>query len=113
MPPVREKDILAACLRLLNLLGILAWRSNSGGLHAEHKGKRRYVRFSGALGLSDIIGVLPDGRFFACETKRPGGKLTTNQGAFLDAVNRVGGLGLCVTSPEELLAGLRSEGVVA
>ena len=47
-------------------------------------------------GVSDIIGQLRDGRFFAIEVKRPGEKPTPEQSEFLSLVNDAGGIaGVC------------------
>lgn len=43
-------------------------------------------------GVSDIIGQLRDGRFFALEVKRPGEKPTEEQAAFLSMVEGAGGV---------------------
>lgn len=43
-------------------------------------------------GVSDIIGQLRDGRFFALEVKRPGEKPTEEQAVFLSMVNDAGGV---------------------
>ena len=43
-------------------------------------------------GVSDILGILPDGRFLAIECKSPSGKTTTEQDRFLASVNARGGL---------------------
>lgn len=108
-----ERDIQAACLHLLALSGVMAFRVNSGAVTGEHNGKRRFFRFNGARGCSDILGVLPrSGRFLAVEVKRPGGKLTPDQAAFLDRIRAAGGLALVVRSDRELEAALRVEGVL-
>jgi hypothetical protein len=61
------------------------------------------VRFCGAEGCSDVLGLLsPSGRFLAVEVKRVGGRLTERQRGFLDAINRAGGLGVVVHSAAEL-----------
>ena len=44
----------------------MVWRQNQGGMP---NGRGGFRRFNGMPGLSDIIGILPDGRFFACEIK--------------------------------------------
>lgn len=45
-------------------------------------------------GVSDIIGVLPDGRAFACEVKAPGRKARPDQLAFITKFNECGGVAL-------------------
>jgi hypothetical protein len=120
-PPL-EKEIQAQILAYLALLpGVLAWRQNAGGMKANYKGKERFFRFASRPGISDIIGVLPasrhgvtasrqPGRFLAVECKRPGGKLSLDQAAFLDAVRAAGGLALVVHSLDELIEALCVEG---
>jgi hypothetical protein len=65
-------------------------------------GEARLIRFCSALGASDILGVLPGGRFVAVECKRPGNVPTDDQREFLNAVNRRGGLALLVYDAVDL-----------
>jgi len=77
----KETDIQAAILSCLRAMGIFAWRQNTG---AVSEGKR-FVRFA-FPGISDILGVLPGGKFLAIEVKSDRGKLTPRQKAFLQHV---------------------------
>jgi hypothetical protein len=96
----RESDILAACLDLLRLRGILAWRNNTTGVYDP--ARKCFRAFHGLKGVSDILAILGDGRLLAVETKSATGRLTPEQEWFLDEVNHRGGLGLCVRSVGEL-----------
>jgi hypothetical protein len=100
----REQDLVNACLQLLKLRGVFAWRNNSGAfVLGEGKG-RRFFR-AGLVGGSDILGVLhPTGQLLAVEVKRPGGKPTPQQQAFLDAVRAAGGVAAVVRDVAELVA---------
>jgi hypothetical protein len=99
---VKEADVLRACLDYLKLSGVLCWRNNTGATVARNAaGRKRFIRF-GAPGSSDILGVLPGGKFLAVETKRPGGKLSVLQSEFLAAVTIAGGVALCVSDVREL-----------
>ena len=112
-PPVipLEADILRQCLDYLRLRGIPAWRQNQGGIRATYRGRRRFVRFAGIEGISDILGLLPpSGRLLAVECKRPGGKPSPQQLAFLEQVRAAGGLAVVVHSLHELEAALREAG---
>src|SRR3990167_4955078 len=112
-PPRRESDLVREALRFLNRIpGVVAWRTNVGAVSADHKGKRRFVRF-GFAGLSDIIGwqQSTDGvhqagplvaRFLAVELKTGTGKLTPQQQGFLELVNKSGGIGFVARSCERL-----------
>jgi hypothetical protein len=110
-PEVRpkEKEVQRAILSYLAALGVMAWRTNSGGF----KGKSgSYYRFHTQRGCADIIGVLPGGRFLAIEVKRPGKDSTSKrrreeQLAFQDAINGAGGLAFIARSVAEVEAVLR------
>ena len=110
LPKPLEKDIQKQCLLWLKLTGCLPIRVNSGAFGGEYKGKKRFVRMNSEPGCSDILAVLPDGRFLAAECKRPGGKATPEQLSFLDAVRKRGGLGVVVSSVDELVNALAAEG---
>jgi hypothetical protein len=64
-------------------------------------------------GVSDILGVLPGGRFLAIEVKAPNGKLTDHQKQFLEEVLSNGGFGLIARSPEEVKAEFANIGIRA
>ena len=106
-PAIPESAILKSCLARLDALGAFVWRQNQGAMTGEHKGKRRFMRFAGADGISDIIGVLPDGRMIAVECKRPGGKATVRQRAFLQRVAACGGCAILTDDPDEMEAEVR------
>lgn len=57
------------------------------------------------VGSSDIIGILPDGRFLAIEVKRPkkGSNAEAEQLRFIEAVNNAGGVAGIARSPQEAL----------
>jgi VRR-NUC domain len=100
----KESDVLSSCLQYLRLSGIFAWRSNNTGVFDP--ARKCFRSFRGLKGVSDLLGVLADGRLLAVETKRAGNRPTAEQQAFLDEVNRRGGVGLWVTSVHELAAAL-------
>lgn len=103
----REQDLVNACLAFLQLRGIPAWRQNQGAVAGTYSGRRRFVRFCSAKGVSDVLGILPPaGRMLAVEVKQPGRKPTPDQAAFLEQVRRAGGLGVVVHDLAELQAAL-------
>lgn len=121
MKAATESDVLRACLDLLRLRGIFAWRSNTAGVRRRDRAGREFWAHHGLKGCADILGILPKvcpacgnwrpGTLLAVETKRPGGKLTQAQKWFLDAVRQAGGLSLVVRDVRELDEALRREGV--
>lgn len=96
-----ESMIVSACLKLLELRRILAWRANQ----IPVKGRT----FRGLRGVSDIIGVLDDGRLLAVEVKTETGRIRPEQTAFLDAVRERGGVAMIVRSVAELNENLNRE----
>lgn len=104
-----EGEVVRACLDTLYTLGIYCWRQNQGGIPLEDGGFRS---FNGMRGLSDIIGILKDGRFLAVEVKRPGKTATEEQWQFIESIQKNGGVSMVVSSVDELLADLKTFGVV-
>ena len=99
----KENIVLSQCLKYLEVLQIYHWRNNTGAL----KIGRRFIRF-GFPGSSDILGILPDGRFLAIECKREkGGRLSEAQKDFISRINDNGGVAMCVHSLEELQENMR------
>jgi hypothetical protein len=107
---------LRSCLQLLQLHGIFCWRQNQGAIPRAGGGYRKFV---GLKGVSDIIGVVPFkpmnevyGIFFAVEVKKPGGRLSKHQKAFLRNVTENGGLAVCVDDVKQLEAWLKEQGLI-
>jgi VRR-NUC domain len=100
MRAVLEKDIQRHCLEWLAYEGIFCWRQNN---LATPRGDGVYS-FHGKRGVSDILGIMPDGRFLAIEVKQPGKKLRPEQEEFLQEITERGGVGMCVHSLDELQA---------
>jgi hypothetical protein len=104
LPVVRESVVLRAVLAVLQAHPRVAfvWRANT----ISQKIGLRYIK-AGFVGQPDVLGMLKDGQFLACEVKRPGGKLTDEQAAFLELVNRRGGLGFMATSVDDVMRALK------
>lgn len=58
---------------------------------------------SGVNGVSDIIGLLPGGRFLAIEVKTDRGKATPRQDKFIRDVNEEGGLAFIARSVDDVI----------
>jgi hypothetical protein len=57
-----------------------------------------------SVGVPDIVGVLPDGRFLGIEVKLPGKKPTLLQEAWIEAVNRHKGIAFIAYSVDDVIA---------
>lgn len=95
---MKENEVLRGCLEYLRANGIFCFRNNTGAV----KIGRRFIRY-GTPGSSDILGIMPDGRFLAVECKREkGGRLSELQKAFLTAIQINGGVSIVARSVDEL-----------
>ncbi|HEY1189323.1 MAG TPA: hypothetical protein VGE74_16845 [Gemmata sp.] len=56
---------MAQCLEWLAQLRIYAWRNNTGSCKTR---QGHFIRY-GQVGSSDVLGILPGGRFLAFECK--------------------------------------------
>lgn len=95
-PADMEKDIVAAILRYLKQRPrCFAWKTH-GGMY-------------GTAGIPDIIACM-DGRFYAFEVKRPGGRLSRLQDVTLKKIEAAGGVAVIVTSVDEVKKALAGKG---
>ncbi len=102
-----ENPVVRAALSLLAYYGVEAWRNQAVRVPGRH--------FNGRKGVSDILGVTCTGRFVAIECKKPGGKVSPEQRAFLDMVQARGGVGIVLDSIEaavETLKALKDSGEI-
>ena len=102
-----ETALVRACLDLLTFCGVLCWRNNTTGVYDP--ARKRFRTFQGRKGVSDILGVLPRGKFLAVECKVGKNKLSPEQELFLGDVERYGGIGLVVYELGDLESFLRDE----
>lgn len=99
---MRESTVQSQILEYLKWRGILCTRINAGNILLG----RRRVRLA-EPGWSDIIGMLPGGRFLAIETKTPEGILRASQILFIGRVRRDGGLAIVADSVEDVEQALK------
>lgn len=107
-PEPREADVLSAVLQALAMHPRVAWAhrfNTAAGKLVRKSGHSQFMRF-GFPGCPDVIGQLRDGRFLACEVKRPSGQTTPEQEAFLDCVRANGGVALVARSVDDLIRAL-------
>ena len=108
-----ENQIQQEILYFLHLVPAVKffWRNNTGAVKAQYKGKSRFIRF-GEAGLSDILGILNDGKFLAIEVKTAKGKLTEKQEDFLNTVIRANGVGFIARSVKDVMNNLKRLGYI-
>lgn len=89
---IPEKAIENQILHYLYKKKIFAWKNQSTGVFDPVK--RIYRKSNNAFhikGTSDILGILPDGRFLAIEVKSATGRLSEEQKFFIFQINANGG----------------------
>ncbi len=109
----KERDISKACLQALAYRGQRLYRRNVGARpwSDDPEDKRRVMY--GRAGQSDFWGILPkSGRHLEIEMKRPGGRPSPKQYAWLAEVRAAGGAAYwcddvddCLRLYDEVLAG--------
>lgn len=95
-----ENPVVRAALQLLAFYQVEAWRNQAVRVPGRH--------FNGRKGVADILGVTANGRFVAIECKKPGGKVSSEQRAFLDMVQARGGVGIVLDSVEAAMETLKA-----
>ncbi|HOD71603.1 MAG TPA: VRR-NUC domain-containing protein [Deltaproteobacteria bacterium] len=104
MIPLREHDIQKQILEYLARRRIFAWRQNSGAVVYEDRNRdKRFVRFASVNGISDILGILPDGRLLAIEVKKKGGKPSLEQQVFMEAIQENNGIAIVAYSLDDVV----------
>ena len=96
-------------LRVEQARGRVVWFARVNGTTAKIKGYpvksyRLYLlgEAERSKGYSDLHGMLPGGRYFALEVKRPGESVTPEQLAFIEAVRGGGGMAAAVRHWEDV-----------
>lgn len=94
-----ENEVLKESLAVLKKHNIFCWRQNTGAFKTQNGGFFR----SSMAGVSDILGILPDGRFLAVECKREkGGVLSEKQKEFLENIDKNKGVAIVCSNAENL-----------
>jgi hypothetical protein len=101
---VKEKAIETQILHFLAYKGIMAWKIENQGTFDAKKGiYRRKIGPGRTLGVSDIVGLLPNGRLFAIEVKSATGRISEHQEQFLNRIKQNEGLAFIARSIEDVI----------
>lgn len=95
---MKHSELVNNCLFFLSLNRIFAWQNNTGAAKIGNA----FVQF-GKKGSSDIIGILPDGRFLGVEIKIGKDTQKPEQIIFQDRIERNGGIYILVRSIDDLI----------
>lgn len=99
-----ESDILATILAYLRIRGITHWRVPLSGLFNQGRKTKNSMK-----GHPDVAGLLPGGRYFAIEVKRPkGARWSEEQHEWRAKLEGAGALYLVATSVGDVERGLEA-----
>ena len=102
-PKVLEKVIENQIFHYLKKRGIFCWKNDSVGIFDPVKKIYRSNRNPNRIkGVSDILGILPNGRFLAIEVKAEKGRASPEQVEFLSQIERNGGIGILARSLSDI-----------
>lgn len=99
-----EKEIENQILEYLSVIPGHFWKNQSTGLYDPTK--RRFRKNNNKYhinGVSDILGILPNGIFVAIEVKTPKGRLTDSQKTFLKEITLNGGIAFVARSVKDVV----------
>lgn len=104
------RNLVCGYLRAKNLLFFI---HDSVGIYDPRKKIYRKNKSPYRInGVSDIIGMLPDGRMFAIELKAGTNKPTQDQLNFIENVNNCGGVAFWAKSIDDVKREFEARGVV-
>ena len=105
---IPEQNIENEILLWLNMSGIFAWKVKTVGVFDPVK--KIYRRSNNRYhikGVSDVLGILPDGKLLAIEVKSKAGRASPEQIQFIDKIKASGGVALIARSLEEVIETVR------
>ena len=99
---IKEKEIQNAILDYLAHCPGKFWTNASTGIYDPVKKCFRRTPRHFVAGVSDILGVLPDGTFVAIEVKTAKGRVSENQKKFLEDIQRCNGIAFVARSIDDV-----------
>lgn len=101
MSETREQtaETIRCILKFLTSNGVYAWRQNVTGIPLPSGG----FRPGGKRGVSDILAILPSGRFMAVEVKTGKDRISPEQEGFQTNIRNNNGLVFIVSSCEDFI----------
>ena len=109
---VSESEVIRQVKEVIDITGLEIQRVNVGCFAVGEGRTKRFVR-TAKKGTLDYEGYDNYGRHVGIECKRPvGGRLSDEQAARIDDINRKGGVAFVVRSGNEALEKLREAGCI-
>lgn len=109
---VSESEVVRQVKEIIRITGLKLQRINTGCFAIGEGRTKRFIKTAEA-GTLDFEGYDNHGRHVGIECKRPvGGRLSDEQEARIDDINRKGGIAFVVTSGNEALEKLQKAGCI-
>ena len=109
---VSESEVIREVKEVIDITGLEIQRINTGCFAVGEGRAKRFIKTAEA-GTLDFEGYDNHGRHVGIECKRPvGGRLSDEQAARIDDINRKGGVAFVVTSGEAALQQLKEAGCI-
>lgn len=109
---VSESEVIRQVKEVVRITGLKLQRINTGCFAIGEGRAKRFVKTAEA-GTLDFEGYDNHGRHVGIECKRPvGGRLSDEQAARIDDINRKGGIAFVARSGNEALEKLREAGCI-
>jgi len=97
-----ENAIQSAIMQYLFYNKIFHWRNNNTPIYDVTRKRFRAMPKGAIKGVSDILGILPDGRFLAIEVKKPRSYMSKEQKLFIKNINENGGVAFMARSIDDV-----------
>lgn len=109
---INESEVVREVKEVIRITGLKLQRINTGCFTVGEGRAKRFIKTAEA-GTLDFEGYDNHGRHVGIECKRPvGGKLSDEQAARIDDINRKGGIAFVARSGDEALEKLREAGCI-
>jgi hypothetical protein len=99
---MKETDIQNTILEYLQIKKIYCWRNNNTSMYDPTKKVFRAMPKHSIKGVSDILGILPNGKLLAIEVKKKGTYPSKEQKEFIQHINDNGGVAFVARSIEDV-----------
>ena len=102
MREAKKSEIQKSIIDLLKYKRFLVVKHRNVGIYI--RAQDRYMQLApGEKGISDIIACSPKGIFWAIEVKKPGGRVSSDQIAFLNRVRANNSIGIIAYSIDDVI----------
>ena len=108
---MKESVLINQIIEYLSYKNIFAWRNNTMGVYDRKTGRYRRIAKT-SRGVSDILGVLQDGKILCIECKTGKLKLSEYQTEFGEKISSNNGIFIVAYELEDVIERLEKDGYI-